>query len=146
SELHPFGYDAYHVKNPGLDAEQRQAVERILHSRDFVTLFRGGAGTGKSHTLREVQRGLQEANRLVRVIAPQRQQIMDLEKDGFHGAETVSAFLARRGLPAGAVVLVDEAGQIGGKQMWDLLHFIKQKEARVILSGDTRQHGAVEES
>jgi hypothetical protein len=42
------------------------------------------------------------------------------------------------------IVLVDEAGQIGGKQMWELLRFIKENHGRVILSGDTRQHGAVE--
>ena len=40
--------------NPQLDAEQREAVEQILGSRDLVTLFRGGAGTGKSFTLAEV--------------------------------------------------------------------------------------------
>jgi len=52
--------------------------------------------------------------------------------------------LTRRELPRGAVVLVDEAGQIGGKQMHALLSWIQANEGRVILSGDTRQHGAVE--
>ncbi len=87
------------IQNANLDAEQRQAVERILQSRDFVTLFRGGAGTGKSYTLREVYGALQQAGRTVTVVAPQRQQVMDLERDGFHGAQTVSAFLARGALP-----------------------------------------------
>jgi len=44
------------------------------------------------------------------------------------------------------VVIVDEAGQIGGKQMHELLGFVKANDGRVILSGDTRQHGAVEAS
>lgn len=127
-----------------LDDEQRKAVEQILSSRDFVTLFRGGAGTGKSFTLGEVQRGLQRAGHTVQVVAPQRQQVMDLEKDGFTNTETVSAFLSRRDVPRGAVVLVDEAGQIGGKQMHALLTLVRQREGRLILSGDTRQHGAVE--
>ena len=38
--------------------DQRAAAEMILASRDFVTLFCGGAGTGKSHTLREIGNGL----------------------------------------------------------------------------------------
>jgi conjugative relaxase-like TrwC/TraI family protein len=134
------------IQNFKLDAEQRQAVERILRSRDFVTLFRGGAGTGKSYTLREVHCALQQAGHMVTVIAPQRQQVMDQEKDGFHGAQTVSGFLARGFLPRGGVVLVDEAGQIGGRQMHQLLTFVKANQGRVILSGDTRQHGAVEAS
>ncbi len=134
------------IHNANLDTEQRQAVERILRSRDFVTLFRGGAGTGKSYALREVYGALQQAGRTVTVIAPQRQQVMDLEKDGFRGAQTVSGFLARGILSRGGVVLVDEAGQIGGRQMHQLLSLARANQGRVILSGDTRQHGAVEAS
>jgi conjugative relaxase-like TrwC/TraI family protein len=143
SRFHPFSRDCQ-VTNPDLDAEQRKAAEDILRSVHLVTLFRGGAGAGKSFTLREVQRGLQEAGYAVRVLAPQRQQVMDLEKAGFQNVETVSAFLTRRVLSRGAVVLVDEAGQIGGKQMLALLELVQENGGRIILSGDTRQHGAVE--
>jgi conjugative relaxase-like TrwC/TraI family protein len=136
----------YSIQHASLDSEQRQAVERILLSRNFVTLFRGGAGTGKSYTLREVHGALREAGHAVIVIAPQRQQVMDLERDGFQGAQTVSAFLARGDLPRGGVLLVDEAGQIGGRQMHQLLTLAEANEGRVILSGDTHQHGAVEAS
>jgi conjugative relaxase-like TrwC/TraI family protein len=136
----------YTIQNASLDSEQRQAVERILQSRNLVTLFRGGAGTGKSYTLREVHGALRQAGHAVIVIAPQRQQVMDLERDGFQGAQTVSAFLARSTLPRGGVLLVDEAGQIGGRQMHQLLRLVQANEGHVILSGDTRQHGAVEAS
>src|SRR5947208_12587137 len=115
-------------------------------SRGFVTLFRGGAGTGKSFTLREVQRELQKTGRFVQVVAPQRQQVLDLESAGFDHVETVSGLLARRQLPRDAVLLVDEAGQIGGKQMYALLALAEDNHARIFLSGDTRQHGAVEAS
>lgn len=132
--------------NPLLDAEQKRAVEHILSSRDFVTLFRGGAGTGKSFTLREVQAALKQSGHTVQVLAPQRQQVNDLARDGLDNAQTVSAFLAQRSLSSDAVVLVDEAGQIGGEQMLQLLRFVQENSGRVILSGDTRQHGAVEAS
>ena len=139
--------NAAHVLcNRSLDEGQRRAVAHILGSRDFVTLFRGGAGTGKSYALREVNSGLLEGGRPVRVIAPQRQQVMDLVRDGFDCAQTLSEFLARREMEQGAVVIVDEAGQIGAKQMRELLSFIRKNNGRVILSGDTRQHGAVEAS
>jgi conjugative relaxase-like TrwC/TraI family protein len=136
----------YRSRNPRLDEEQRKAVERIIASTDFVTLFRGGAGTGKSFTLREVQGELEKAGHSVQVVAPQRQQVMDLERDGFTNAQTVSALLARRELPRDAVLLVDEAGQIGGRQMHALFRLAQDNHARLILSGDTRQHGAVEAS
>src|SRR5665213_735077 len=125
--------------------EQRKAVEHILSSHDFVTLFRGGAGTGKSFTLREVKAGLKAAGHTVQVLAPQRQQVADLERD-FADVQTVSAFLTQRSMPRGSVVLVDEAGQIGGEQMLQLLDYIQINRGRIILSGDTRQHGAVEAS
>jgi conjugative relaxase-like TrwC/TraI family protein len=136
----------YRTANASLDDEQRKAAEHILSSCDFVTLFRGGAGTGKSYTLREVKAGLNQAGRVVQVLAPQRQQVADLERDGFNFAQTVSSFLTRRSMTRGAVVLVDEAGQIGGEQMLQLLTLIKEHDGRVILSGDTHQHGAVEAS
>jgi conjugative relaxase-like TrwC/TraI family protein len=132
--------------NAALDQDQRRAVEDILGSRDFVTLFRGGAGTGKSFTLREVRNGLLTAGHSLHVLAPQRQQVIDLEQDGMTGAQTLSEFLTRQGMPRGAVVMVDEAGQIGAKQMQRLLRFVRENNGRVILSGDTRQHGAVEAS
>ena len=134
----------YDPGNVLMDSEQRQAVKHILSSRDFVTLFRGGAGTGKSYTLQGVQSALIRRGHNVEVLTPQRQQVIDLVKDGFIVVKTVSEFLARRSMPRGTVVVVDEAGQIGGEQMLQLLSFIKDNGGRVILSGDTRQHGAVE--
>jgi conjugative relaxase-like TrwC/TraI family protein len=130
---------------PELAPDQRKTAEHILGSRDFVTLFCGGAGTGKSHTLREIGNGLKAAGHVSFVLAPQRQQVLDLQKS-FTEAQTVSEFLARREMLPGAVVMVDEAGQIGGKQMHELLTFVKANGGRAILSGDTRQHGAVEAS
>jgi conjugative relaxase-like TrwC/TraI family protein len=136
----------YRSPNLKLDEEQRRAVDWIMNSSDFVTLFRGGAGTGKSFTLKEVQGELEKAGFNVPVAVPQRQQVMDLEKDGFSNVQTISALLAKGELPEQAVLLVDEAGQIGGKQMQALLELAKKHQSRVLLSGDTRQHGAVEAS
>jgi hypothetical protein len=134
------------IQNVLLDAEQRDAAKQILASQDFVTLFRGGAGTGKSFTLKEVRDGLRQAGHAVHFIAPQRQQVLDLEKDfGGHGS-TLSEFLTRGKMDNGAVVIVDEAGQVGAKQMLQLFELVQAHNGRLILSGDTRQHGAVEAS
>jgi conjugative relaxase-like TrwC/TraI family protein len=128
-----------------LSTEQAAAVKQILASRDFITLFRGSAGTGKSFTLREVMQGLRAGGHPVVVLAPQRQQVADLCADGLP-AETLSRRLALKSLPPRAVVLVDESGQIGGRQLGDLVALVKTQGGRLILSGDTRQHGAVQAS
>ncbi len=130
---------------PALSAEQSAAAKQILASRDFITLFRGSAGTGKSFTLREVMRGLEAAGHPVVVLAPQRQQVADLCADGLT-ATTLSHCLETKTPPSRAVVLVDEAGQIGGKQLGELVALVKTHGGRLVLSGDTRQHGAVQAS
>ena len=128
--------------SPSLSAEQAVAVDRILRSRDFITLFRGGAGTGKSFALKEVERGLMEAGHPVVVLAPQRQQVQDLQADGL-AADTLALFLQQKQLARDAVVIVDEAGQIGARQLGELIRIVRANHGRLILSGDTRQHGAV---
>ncbi|MGA3007732.1 MAG: MobF family relaxase, partial [Opitutaceae bacterium] len=130
---------------PTLSVEQSSAAKQILASRDFMTLFRGSAGTGKSFTLREVTQALRAAGHPVVVLAPQRQQVADLCADGLV-AETLSRRLETKTLPSGTVVLVDESGQIGGKQLGELVALVKAHGGRLILSGDTRQHGAVQAS
>ncbi|MGD0207518.1 MAG: MobF family relaxase [Verrucomicrobiota bacterium] len=132
--------------NPKLDDEQLKALDALLSSTDAISLFRGGAGTGKSFVLRELVDQVQQAGRRVVVLAPQRQQVVDMEKAGFTSPSTIASFLLRRELAERAFVVVDEAGQIGGRQMLELLRLARERNARVILSGDTRQHGAVEAS
>ncbi len=129
-----------------LAPDQLLAFRQILRSTDFITLFRGGAGTGKSFVLRRIQDALRREGRTTRVAAPQRQQVADLGRDGLHDAQTVAELLQRGTLPEGAILIVDEAGQISGRQMLDLLRLVQEAKGRVILSGDTRQHGPVETS
>jgi len=132
--------------NPRLDDEQCRALDALLGSINAVTVFRGGAGTGKSFVLQEMVEQVRQSGKSVVVLAPQRQQVVDMEQAGFPSPKTVANFLQRRELPEGAVIVVDEAGQIGGRQMLELIRLAKERNARLILSGDTRQHGAVEAS
>ncbi len=134
---------------PGESATRRrttQALEALLRSTNGVSVFRGGAGTGKSFVLRELVEQLRQSGRGVVVLAPQRQQVVEMEKAGFPSPTTVANFLIKRELADSAVIVVDEAGQIGGRQMLELVRLIHERHGRLVLSGDTRQHGAVEAS
>ncbi len=128
--------------DPGLSLEQAQAARRILTSRDLITIFRGGAGTGKTHTLKEIERAIRGTGTPVVVLAPQRQQVHDLETDGLP-AQTLAQMLTSKRLPPRAAVILDEAGQVGGLDLRELIRLVESRQARLILSGDTRQHGAV---
>jgi ATP-dependent exoDNAse (exonuclease V) alpha subunit len=132
-----------------LRPEQKRAVEAVLDSRDLTVNVRGAAGTGKTATLREIDRGLREAGHEVLAVAPTRSAVDELEKVGFRDAMTVSRLLEAQEPPGalrGSVLIVDEAGMVSGRQMQSLLHLAEDQGARIVFSGDTRQITSVEAS
>jgi len=151
------GIDRYDRLGEGCDfepsdklrPEQRHAVEAVLRSRDLAINVRGAAGTGKTATLREIDRGLREARHEVLAVAPTRSAVDELEKIGFRDAMTVSRLLESQepeGTLRGKVLIVDEAGMVSGRQMQSLLHLGEEQGARIVFSGDTRQIPSVEAS
>ncbi len=135
-------FNGNYKPDPGLSEEQTRAVRQILKSHDFITLFHGGAGTGKSHTLREVEQAIATIGTPVFVLAPQCQQVQDLQNDGLN-AQTLAHALTARQFPRQSVVILDEAGQVGVRDMRQLVWLVQSLHGRLILSGDTRQLGAV---
>jgi len=132
-----------------LREEQKRAVQQVLDSRDFAINLCGAAGTGKTATLQEIDRGLREAGREVTAIAPTRSAVEELQKVGFRDAMTVSRLLqdeTAQSALRGRVLIVDEAGMISGRQMEGVLRLAEQHMARVVFSGDTRQIQSVEAS
>jgi conjugative relaxase-like TrwC/TraI family protein len=129
--------------------EQRRAVHEILASRDLAVNFCGAAGTGKTATLQEIERGLREAGHKMTAVAPTRSAVEELQKVGFRDAMTVSRLLedeTQRGAVRGKVLIVDEAGMISGRQMDELLKLAEHGNVRLLFSGDTRQIQSVEAS
>ena len=115
---------------------------RAISSRCFAA----ARGRAKVSHCEKSKPDSNKAGHVVQVLAPQRQQVSIWKRTVLSTRKQSALSLARRSMPRGAVVIVDEAGQIGGEQMQKLLSLVKENEGRVILSGDTRQHGAVEAS
>jgi len=130
-----------------LSPQQREAVGAILSTTDQVFSFRGVAGAGKTTTLKEVHRGLTEAGHCSFYIAPTAAAAKVLQSEGFTNATTVEDFLqnvsGRENLK-GVVVVCDEAGLQSNRQGAALLHLAQQRDMRVLLVGDVRQHVSVE--
>lgn len=143
------GGDREFPPSDSLPQEQKRAVEQVLSSCDFAVNLRGAAGTGKTATLREIDRGLGQAGRHVTAIAPTRSAVEELHKVGFREAMTVSRLLEDETAQAalcGRVLIVDEAGMLSGRQMEGLLRLAEREQARILFSGDTRQIQSVEAS
>ncbi len=144
------GQRRYHAKRDYtyLTREQKEAVQHVWGSRDRVTAIRGGAGVGKTTLMKEAVGGLEARGRKVFTFAPTAEASRGaLREAGFENAETLQKLLADEKLQKqvkGGVIWVDEAGLISNKNMQTLFGVAKKRNARIVLSGDSKQHHSVQ--
>ncbi len=127
---------------------QKAAVRHVLGSRDRVIMVRGVAGTGKTTLEQEIGEALAETGTPVVAIAQSVKASREVlrQEAGFAHAETVSLFLKDKALQESArngVILVDEASQLGTRDMMRVFEVAESLHARVLLVGDRRQHRSV---
>ena len=130
-----------------LSIEQKEAVYGILQSSDKIMVFTGKAGTGKTTTLKEIQKGVNENGLNVGVFAPTTGAVDNLKKDGFENATTIQTFLLNdkiQEMTKNQVIMIDETGLISVPQMQKILETANKNNSRVILVGDSAQHTSVE--
>ncbi len=133
--------------SPKLGTDQKAMAEHVLESRDRVTLVRGVAGTGKTVAMLAVVEALEGSGVRVHAFAPTTDARDVLRKDGTPKAETVQKLLQDEELQKttrGGVIWVDEAGLMGTRTTRQVFDVAEKQGARVLLSGDFRQHGSVE--
>jgi conjugative relaxase-like TrwC/TraI family protein len=130
-----------------VSGQQADAVRHILTTPNRVSIIRGAAGAGKTTLLKEAVAHMEGQGKKVITVAPTAQASRGVLRDeGFSQAETVANLLVNKDLQAdltGQVLMVDEAGLLGTKEMTALLDLVDQQNARLILVGDTRQHASV---
>lgn len=145
----PFGSADYQFKNGMLADEQRKAVLHVLASRDRITAIRGGAGTGKTTMMKEAVAAMEAGGAKVFTFAPSAEASRGVLRSdaGFADAETVEALLQNEKLQEqvrGQVLWIDEAGLLSVRTMARVAGLAERQNCRIILSGDTAQHRAVE--
>jgi conjugative relaxase-like TrwC/TraI family protein len=154
------GFMAYD-ESGHLSGEQRQAVERVLDSRDVVTVLRGRAGTGKTQTLATLIEGVTRFDCQVACFGPSTQAVEVLREDGqrqvaagrdsagrvLGSAHTVQRLLVDENLQQSlkhSVLVVDEYGLLSTRQLAQLVSIAEKRKARLLLVGDSAQHKSVE--
>lgn len=134
-------------KRSWLNRDQVAAVLHILTSRDRVILVRGAAGSGKTTMLKEAAEAIEAAGTQVFAFAPSSDASRGvLRADGFANADTVARLLVDERLQEqlrGQVILIDEAGLLSVPDMKRVCDLAGRLDARLILSGDARQHASV---
>jgi ATP-dependent exoDNAse (exonuclease V) alpha subunit len=136
----------HRIADRELSGEQIAAVRHVLHSTDSVILVRGRAGVGKTRLLREVIDAIEATGRMVQAAAPTAMATHEVLRPDFTNAETVARILKDPALQErlrGQVLWVDEAGLLSMPDLRRLVSLTRQCNARLLLTGDTRQHRSV---
>jgi conjugative relaxase-like TrwC/TraI family protein len=137
----------------GLSPGQAEAVAAVAGYRG-LELVVGPAGAGKTTTLATAVRHLQAQRRPVFGVAPTAAAAEVLATETGMTADTLDKLLIEHTvssrpprpeyeLPAGATVIVDEAGTADTPNLAKLARLADEHEWRVILVGDPRQFSAV---
>jgi Ti-type conjugative transfer relaxase TraA len=128
---------------PTMSDEQRKAVEHVT-GPGSLAMVEGMAGTGKSYMLGAAREAWEADGYRVRGAALAGKAAAGLQEGAGIRSQTLHSLLSdleagRDRLGPVDVVVVDEAGMVGSRQLADLLHRIEQARAKLVLVGDSGQ-------
>lgn len=134
---------------PSLDHEQREAALAACTDPNAVTVIEGAAGAGKTFTMASIARVYEKEGYSVTGLSSSWTAALNL-KDSAQLADgrAITGWVndVRKGvvkLDEKSLVVVDEAGMVGARDMHNLLDLAARANAKVILLGDTLQQKAV---
>jgi hypothetical protein len=141
------------VSTGRLDVMQAEAAAAVA-GRDRLVLVVGPAGAGKTTMLAAAVDDLTAQGRVVFGVAPTAKAARVLESETGMGSDTVAKLLHEWRqtdrpperpwqLPAGATVIVDEAGMLNTGDLHQLTHLADNQQWRLVLVGDPHQLQAV---
>jgi Ti-type conjugative transfer relaxase TraA len=131
-----------------LSGEQKAAFEHVTATRDLGVVV-GYAGTGKSALLGVAREAWEDAGHRVQGLASSGIAAENLEGGSGIASRTIASLehqwsQGRELLDARDVLVIDEAGMIGSRQMERLLSAAEKTGAKVVLVGDPEQLQAIE--
>jgi conjugative relaxase-like TrwC/TraI family protein len=130
-----------------LTADQRAMIQEICLSPAGVLVIEGDAGVGKTYAL-EVCRDAFDTSGVEVVGCALAGRAADLLEEGSDIASTTVAAtlhqLQVERLPYGGVLVVDEAGMLGDRQLAELVSLAARDEAKLVVVGDPFQLQPIE--
>ena len=131
-----------------LSGEQKAAFEHVTQARDLSVVV-GYAGTGKSALLGAAREAWEDAGYRVQGLALSGIAAENLEGGSGIASRTIASLehqwaQGRELLDAHDVLVIDEAGMIGSRQMERILSAAENAGAKVVLVGDPEQLQAIE--
>ena len=141
-----------------LTTGQRQAVETIVSTPNRFVGIQGDAGTGKTYSVDRAVQLLSSVNEAMNhgktedqpgyrilALAPYGNQVAALKNEGLD-AHTLASFFHTKDkkLDERTIIVLDEAGVVGARQMEQLMRLVEKSGARLVQLGDTKQTEAIE--
>jgi Ti-type conjugative transfer relaxase TraA len=131
-----------------LSGEQAYAFAHVTDRRD-LSIVVGHAGTGKSAMLRVAREAWEAAGYEVRGVALSGIAAENLESGSGIPSRTIASMehgwqQGRNGLTPRDVLVIDEAGMVGTRQLERVLSHAAEAGAKVVLIGDPQQLQAIE--
>lgn len=135
---------------------QRAAVESIVSTTNRFVGIQGDAGTGKTYSVDQAVQLLESVNQAMHqgegqtgfrilALAPYGNQVSALKGEGLD-AHTLASFFHTKDkkLDEKTIIVLDEAGVVGARQMEQLMRLVEKSGARLVQLGDTKQTEAIE--
>jgi conjugative relaxase-like TrwC/TraI family protein len=138
------------IRRPSLFADQRAMVTRLATSGLGVEVVVGKAGTGKTFALDAAREAWELSGRPVIGCALAARAAQELQSGSGIQSYTIDSLLLDlsdpecHGLPAGSILVVDEAGIVGTRKLARLMTHAGRADAKVVLVGDDRQLPEIE--
>lgn len=135
------------VAGRGLSGEQAQMVRQLTTSGRGVEVVVGRAGVGKTFALDAAREAWESSGTVVIGTALSAAAAGELRRGAKVSASTVARQIIetwRDGLPAGCVLLVDEASMVDTRSLATLNRAIEVANGKLVLVGDDKQLPSIE--
>ncbi|MTD43780.1 relaxase domain-containing protein [Conexibacter sp. W3-3-2] len=128
---------------PTLTQEQAVVIRGLTRSGDGVQVVRAAAGTGKTFALDAAREAWSESGVPVVGCALSARAAVELQSQSGIRSDTVARLQRQiaqgHGVPKGGVLVVDEAGMVGSRQLAALAAAAERADAKLVLVGDDHQ-------
>lgn len=143
-ETHRVDTSAAIAARPTITAEQKAALKHVCEAPGAVKIVEGMAGTGKSYMLGAAREAWEASGFEVIGTALAGKAAAGLQEGAGITSQTGHSLLFQldngdRELSSKSILVIDEAGMMGSRQLARLLDYAHQAGAKVVLVGDSQQ-------